>query len=236
MDLDPEARRILSLARAARTPTSEDKKRVERRMALGAGVVAGTVTTLAAGQAAANGTLGKVAALGALKWWLGGSAVVVAVASYAAVELAPRPPREPHVQRARVVAPAVVEAPEVVEPVPVAAPVAEVAHEPSEPAPARQPRRRRVERSDALATEVELLHRAQAAWRNGQARGALDLVREHEKRFPGSSLRLERDTLAVLTLCELGKKEQAARIARELIARAPASPLRASVEESCALR
>jgi hypothetical protein len=229
----------LSLARAARSPTSEDKKRVERRLALGAGVVAGTVTTLAAGQAAANGTLGKVAALGALKWWLGGSAVIVAVASYAAVDLTPKAAQEPHARRARVVQPAVAFEPEVVEQVavepaavePAAAVVEEVA-----PAPVRHPRRKRVERADALATEVELLHRAQAAWRNGQARGALELVREHEKRFPGSSLRLERDTLAVLTLCELGKKEQAARIARELIARAPSSPLRASVEESCALR
>jgi hypothetical protein len=237
MDLDPEARRILSLARAARTPSGEDKARIERRLGIGAGVLAGTVTTLAAGHAAANGTLGKVATLGALKWWLGGSAVVVAVASYAAVELSPAPRGEAPV-RARHVAVAPQE--------PVAEPeAAEVAPEAAEepavrealPLPQRAHRRKHHARSEAtVGNEVDLLHQAQVAWRNGQAHGALELVREHERRFPGSSLSLERDTLLVLTLCELGRKEQAARIARDLLARAPSSPLRSSVEQSCALR
>jgi hypothetical protein len=240
MDLDPEARRILSLARAARTPSAADKARIERRLGIGAGVLAGTVTTLAAGHAAANGTLGKVAALGALKWWLGGSAVVVAVASYAAVQLTPAPRGEglASARGARHVAVAPQEPvaePEVVEAAPeaVEAPPESV----REVAPQRVHRKKHHARSEAVhGNEVDLLHQAQVAWRNGQAHGALELVREHERRFPASSLSLERDTLAVLTLCELGRKEQAARIARDLLARAPSSPLRSSVEQSCALR
>jgi hypothetical protein len=250
MDLDPEARRILSLARAARTPSAADKARVERRLAVSAGVVAGSITTLAAGQAAANGTLTKVAAFGALKWWIGGSAMLVAVASVAAVQLTPAP-HEAAPAKPRHAAAVAHEAPVVAAPVEAAEPVQALPAPPvagfdeapvtvgeALPPPQRvHEHRRHHGAAVALPTgEVELLHQAQVAWRSGQAKSALELVREHERRFPGSSLSIERDTLTVLSLCELGRKEQAARLARELLTRAPNSPLRSSVEESCALR
>jgi hypothetical protein len=74
------------------------------------------------------------------------------------------------------------------------------------------------------------------AWRAREAAGALALLNEHRARFPHSTLQLERDALQVLTLCELGKTADAARLARSVLAAAPHSPLRASLEESCALK
>jgi hypothetical protein len=90
--------------------------------------------------------------------------------------------------------------------------------------------------SETLDAELDLLHRAQMAWRAREAAGALALLNEHRARFPRSTLQLERDALQVLTLCELGKTADAARLARSVLAAAPHSPLRASLEESCALK
>lgn len=240
MDLDPEARRILSLAREARTPSPEDKARVERRLAMsiGAGVLAttATATTVAAGQAAQGVLVGKVVTLGALKWWLGGSAVLIAALGGAAVVATPTPKENrPAEERVVAVAEEAREDPEA--PAPETGEVTEPAQ--AEPAaeravaPKRKPSRAR---GDSLQKELALLHRAHAAWRNGEPQAALKLVREHKRRYPTSNLELERDALEVLSLCELGKSDRAARIARDLLTRAPNTPLRASIEESCALR
>jgi hypothetical protein len=42
--------------------------------------------------------------------------------------------------------------------------------------------------------------------------------------------------VAVFALCDLGRAEEAHKIAAQLLSKAPSSPLRASLEESCALR
>jgi hypothetical protein len=90
--------------------------------------------------------------------------------------------------------------------------------------------------SDTLAAELDLLHRAQVAWRSRDAASALALLNEHRARYPRSTLQLERDALQVLTLCELGQQAEAKRLAGSVLSRAPHSPLRASLEESCALK
>ena len=51
MDLDPEARRILDLARAARTPSEQDKARFERRLATGLGLSIAASASVAAAEA-----------------------------------------------------------------------------------------------------------------------------------------------------------------------------------------
>jgi hypothetical protein len=84
--------------------------------------------------------------------------------------------------------------------------------------------------------ELELLHEAQAAWRKGQPEDALEIVKQHRQRYPRTQLRDERETLEVLTLCELGRTRDARRVARTLLNRAPRSPSRAAIEESCALK
>jgi hypothetical protein len=47
---------------------------------------------------------------------------------------------------------------------------------------------------------------------------------------------LERGALRVFALCALNRKGEARTLARELIASAPTSPLRKSLEESCGMR
>jgi hypothetical protein len=81
-----------------------------------------------------------------------------------------------------------------------------------------------------------LLQRAQRALRGGQPLHAMELAARHETLYPTSQMALERDALRVFALCALGKKGEARTLARALLAQAPTSPLRASLEESCALK
>jgi hypothetical protein len=111
-------------------------------------------------------------------------------------------------------------------PVPVQAPAA--------PAPVVEPIAAPAE--DPLLAEVSLLQRAQRALRGGQPREAMELAARHETLYPTSQMAPERDALRVFALCALGKKGEARTLARALLAQAPTSPLRASLEESCALK
>ncbi len=90
--------------------------------------------------------------------------------------------------------------------------------------------------TDDLGREVALLHDAQAAWRGGRSSEALRLLDEHRSTFPRSALAYERDALRVLTLCSLGRDEQARRVGARLLERAGSSPWRRAVEQSCAGR
>jgi hypothetical protein len=251
MDLDPEARRLLSLVQAARTPSDEDKARVEKQLALALGTAALAAPTAAAAKAVTGtGALKASSGLLTLKWFVGGSALLAAaVGGYVALsEPAPvatsrgdRPHAAVPAQDLEVAASPAPAAPVVtpaLEPPATVVPAAASDETDAAPAgsPARKKRKIAPQESDRLAAELTLLHRAQSAWRAGDARGALSLVREHDQRFPRSELALERDTLEVLALCELGQKQAATRLAKRLLARAPSSPLRASIEESCALR
>ena len=77
---------------------------------------------------------------------------------------------------------------------------------------------------------------SRTAWRTGGAARALALAQQHARRYPHSTLRLERDALRLFALCSLGRRAQARPLAAELLKRAPDSPLRTSVEESCGRR
>jgi hypothetical protein len=246
--IDPESRRVLDLARAARTPSEANKAAVERRLATALGVWAGASAATAA--AASSSTLGasklgasKLAAAGALKWWLGGVALLCAGATYVALSAAPARHDAGVVQK-RVPAAAIETAS--AQPAPA---VAKRAPIPAEQTPAPEARsarpvparalarneRPRAAADTAKAGELDLLHRAQAAWRAGQPRNALGLLDQHRARFPRSALRVERDALRALTLCELGRGSEARTLARQVLAREPRSPLRAALEQSCAL-
>jgi hypothetical protein len=276
-DLDPEARRVLELARAARTPGVEDKARVARRLAgtVGAAAVATLPASAAASAAATQSATGatavaqaaaggkavaqsaaasaaaaqaaasvKAAALsGAVKLWIvAGALSAAALASYA-LPSQPVPARTqaPPLPAARVAEKLIPPTPTPTRTPPSAAAQTSAApaataqvHPPLKPSdksahPVSAP-------AAALDAELDLLHRAQLAWRERDAAGALRLLDEHRARYPRSQLQLERDTLRVLTLCELGQTAQATRLARSLLGRAAHSPLRASLEESCALK
>jgi hypothetical protein len=194
-DLNPSARRVVDLARAARTPGEADKRRVRQALALGLGAaVAGASSGTAIASATKAGVLvGVRGVLAALLVVSTGVGTYVWVRGHHAASPAP------------VVAPA--------------------------PAPAVQPLP-----PDPLLAELTLLRQAQQALRDGSARQALELADRHAALYPRSQLALERGALRVFAYCALGRKGDARALANELLAAAPRSPLRTSLEESCATR
>jgi hypothetical protein len=199
-DLDPSERRVIALARAARTPGEADKRRVRAAIALGLTAAAGTAGGAAVAKGATTALIG-----------LRGIAAIVLVASagtgaYVWLRAAPQAP---------VVAP-------VVDVVPQAPPLAPVV----EPLAA----------DDPLLAELSLLQRAQRALRGGQPRVALELADRHATLYPTSQMALERGALRVFAFCALGRKAEARADAIRLLAAAPRSPVRTSLEQSCAMK
>jgi hypothetical protein len=230
--MNPEARRIIDLARQARTPTAKDRQRV--RAAIGMTLAAATVaapTGVAAATVKAGGLMGLV---GSVR--LGLSAILVASVSVGGGAYYWRTRSHDAPRPAEVQAPA---------PVPMAAdrpraptPVG-AAPEPetSATAPAGRPPaevRSAAVAQDPLLAEVTLLRRAQRAWQGGKPAVALELAQRHAQAYPHSQLALERGAVQVFALCALGRSVEARALASDLLAKAPTSPLRTSLEESCA--
>jgi hypothetical protein len=238
-DLLPEARRVLDLARLERTPSEAHRAYMQQRIARSLGVaalVAGAGSAASAAAAVETTLLAKHAV--ALKLGVIGLCAATAVLSYPLLRSEPPAPRAA-VEQSGITA-AAAAAPEPARPAPTL-PIAAIegTPEPASPAPepTPQPRTRAPANSqDALARELDLLHAAQAAWREGSARKTLELVRAHSARFPGSSLALERDALHVLALCQLNRHRAARSLAARWLKRFGHSPLRTAIEQSCALR
>lgn len=233
-ELDREARRLLELTREARTPSAEDKLRVEQllsqslRVALLSGAAgAGTAAVARPGLAALAAKWTVIVAVPAL---------IVAGASTLQHREPAAPPPEPP---AKSVAPAVPQAAEPpVEQTRELTGPAEAKQEPEPVKPAARSRstRERVapaQPSDSLNEELDLLHEAQAAWRRGDAGQALSVLSQHRKRYPRSVLGPEREALRVLSLCAAGRTAEAKEVARRSFPKGQRSPLRASVEQSC---
>jgi len=89
---------------------------------------------------------------------------------------------------------------------------------------------------DELAADVALLHEALGEWRAGHAARALELSREHARRFPSSQVRSERSALQVRALCALGRDADARKIADQLRTQAPGSPASAALKDTCAAK
>ena len=205
-ELSPAERRVIELSRAARTPGEADKRRVRAALALSLGAVAGGATG-AAVASTVTAAKGTATLLGARV--IAAVLLAASAGTGAYVWLRNKPTASPVVETAP--APAAVPAPApVVEPI----------------APAEDP----------LLAEVSLLQRAQRALKQGQPKEAMELAARHATLYPTSQMALERDALRVFSLCALGRKGEARTLARALLAQAPTSPLRASLEESCALR
>jgi len=237
MELDPFAQRLLEITREARTPSERDKRRVEHALSasLGLATAAGAGSASAAAPSGASATSaagGSTTGLVVLKWFgaaaIAASALTAGYVTFATGE-GPELPVAPKTPMQRS-APRALEAPlpPVVEREP--APEAPV----TEPRETRQPSPERPKRPETLAEELDLLHDAQAKWRNRDAAGALDLIARHKQRYPKSALAPEREALRVFSLCAAGRVDEARAVARRSFAKAPRSPLRTAVEESCA--
>lgn len=236
--MNPEASRLIAQVRLARTPGIDDKERVRRALAMALAAGALSVPAITAGAAAAKTAAGVgvgsgIAAAGAAGL-TAGAKVLVSVALVASLgggayfwAKRPAAPARPVALTAPMAAPLRAEPP-----IPAEAPAPAELPAPEGLAPATNTR-------DPLLVELALLHKAQQAWRTGGASGAahaLELAQLHARRYPHSTLRLERDALRLFALCSLGRRSQARPLAAELLKRAPDSPLRTSVEESCGRR
>jgi hypothetical protein len=228
MELDREAKRILELTRAARTPRRDDKERIGRQLA------ASLVLTAASAHAGTSVAPKAIGATWAAKWAV--VAMVATVGGVGYLGMRARPTADTAL-KASVASPPALTAPEraVVNPA--------VADEPAassgdgDATRDEEPRRAVAAKPSipraTLSEELDLLHEAQAKWRSGNASAALAVIGEHRARFPRSALAPERDALAVLSLCATNRVAEAKRLARHFLATAPRSPLKRSVEESC---
>jgi hypothetical protein len=228
MELDRDAKRILELTRAARTPRREDKERIGRQLA---GALVLGATSAHAGTSMATKAVG---ATWAAKWAVVAMVATAGGAGYLGMRARSTTDTAP---KANVASPPALTAPEraMVDPAVSAVPAA--SSDDSDAMRDEEPRRAVAAKSSppraTLSEELDLLHEAQAKWRSGNASAALAAIGEHRARFPRSALAPERDALAVLSLCATNRVAEAKRLARHFLARAPRSPLKKSVEESC---
>jgi hypothetical protein len=230
-DLRPPGREIIDLARRARTPSDEDRDRVYQALMAGLGGAAALGTAKVA--TAAAKVAGK-SSLAWLKWTLAGAILSSAsigtyaytarrhVGSVAATDAVNPTSQEPSQDTA------VPEIAPPLDPIALPAPSAELgATRPSKVQPSAKTT------GDDLGQELSLLHQAHAEWRSGNAAHALELAREHAHRYPNSQLRFERYALEVRSLCALGREAEARKIADQLRAQAPNSPVIAALKDSC---
>jgi hypothetical protein len=101
------------------------------------------------------------------------------------------------------------------------------------PARARAPEKAKPESS--LAIELSMLQRARRALGADNGRLALGIVQELEERFPKGVLMEERRATRVLSLCLLGRTDEARRIGREFLAQHGSSVYAERVRASCAV-
>jgi hypothetical protein len=254
--LSRDALSILDAGRDLDGPGDLARARVRR--ALLAKIAAGSVTALAASTAAAGSTTAAGGAMSSGSVAAGGAGTLTAaVAAPLAKLLVPlavviaggvggtiawQAQRDSAVRApAAAVAAAPVRAP-------VMAPVVEPAPAPTlAPAPVTAPRERIVHRAhvaapvreavpaNRLAEETALLAASNAELRSGDARGALVLLNDYDRRYPSGVLREEVLATRVIARCQLGPEPDATarRAADAFLTRHPASPLAPRVRSSC---
>jgi hypothetical protein len=203
-EMTPEAWRLLEVVRQAEAPSELEMRRVRRAIAVGAGA---TLAAPAAKAATAVATSKGAAAVTAAK----SATLLTALKSAVAIAvLTSAGAGTVWLSRHRSVEP--------VTPAPASQPVV--------PAPAAPP--------STLLGELTLLQRAQRALAGGAPGVALSLAGEHATRYPRSQLSRERDAVRVFAYCALGRTAEARALAGEILKSAPRSPVRASLEQSCA--
>lgn len=227
-DLSSTARAILDAGRDA--DGAGDLERARVRKALMAKIAAGAAVT-ATSTAAASTT---AAAAPTAKLLV---ALAVVVASGVGGTIAWRTQRTPVAPPA--LAPAPVAA--VVAPTIVPTPAAVVTEAPiARPTPPVRRARPTVSAhteapANRLAEETALLAAANGELRNGDARRALGLLNDYDRRYPSGVLREEVLATRVIARCQIGLAPDATarRAANTFLMRHPASPLAPRVRSSC---
>ncbi|MCH9681128.1 MAG: sigma-70 family RNA polymerase sigma factor [Deltaproteobacteria bacterium] len=109
----------------------------------------------------------------------------------------------------------------------------ETAAEPRPKPQALPPRAVPAVEPSVLEAEVAMLDRAAAALRGNDATRALELLAQHQRRFPDGQLADVRHAARVRALCHLGRDAQAHAEARRLRREHPASAVAQGVPDSC---
>jgi hypothetical protein len=255
-DLTPDARSILEAGREQDGAGDLEKARVRR--ALFAKIAAGGAVLAAASTAAADG--GAVAGGGATATGAAGTATgtYAAVASPLAKILIPlaiivgggaggavawRAQRAIAPTSVTMSAPSTQAAPT---PTPVQAPAIAPVIEPMMPPPAARPTPAPAHHvhvaapvhvdatTNRLAEETALLAASNGELRRGDARRALSLLDDYDRRYPSGVLREEVLATRFIARCQLGALDSASRRGADaFLARHPASPLAPRVRSSC---
>jgi hypothetical protein len=149
------------------------------------------------------------------------TAAPVATAPVPSPSVIARPsPSEPHLSQSMLV--------------PIARSPATAAHTPSSLLVTPEPSVGGLGSPDAmLGAETQLMRPADLALRTGDPARALELLDEHERRFPKGILAEERSAERVTALCALGRVDQAHTEATRFIATHADSPLVSRVSRSC---
>lgn len=250
-DLSPEARTLVDRARDGDDPSLDDRRRVWQAIgaSVAAGAAMGATTSVAAAStkataAAVGGTTSAAVSLGKIATWVGvglvagvgtmGTAMWVSHAKEQMPEVAA--PRL-SAQSTRPVASVIAKDERAPDVAPIVVPEAPTKGRRVVEAPAAAARAAAGPTpASSLSAETALLESARAALGRGDASTALALLEDHEREFPSGALVEERLASEVFALCGLGRRADAARVAADLLQRAPGSPLRARVLESCAYR
>lgn len=108
------------------------------------------------------------------------------------------------------------------------------------PAPVNPPRpssfkgRKSEVPSAALYREMDRVRQAQTALSQGQPLGAIGILSELDKEQPNGALGAERSMITILSLCQLGRSEEAERRVRLNFSKGIQGDYRARLEASCA--
>jgi hypothetical protein len=86
-----------------------------------------------------------------------------------------------------------------------------------------------------VAAEIGLMADMQSALRDGDARGVLSLVGEHDRRFPASAWAPEREGARVLARCMEAAPHEARTLGQAFLDAHPLSPLSGRVRATCGL-
>jgi hypothetical protein len=204
--MTPEAWRLLEVVRQSESPSELEMRRMRRAIAVGVGATLAAPVAKAATSAARSKGVAAITAAKSATFLtaLKGAAALAVLTSVGAGTV--------WLSQRRAAAP-------------LAAATAGRSAEPPQ-AEAAPP--------STLLAELTLLQRAQRALAGGAPGVALSLAAEHATRYPRSQLSRERDAVRVFSYCALGRTAEARSLAAEIVKSAPRSPVRASLEQSCA--
>jgi hypothetical protein len=206
--LSPKARAVIESGRDGLRPTAAERERIE-------GVLDASAPTPLGAPRLRTIPWRLVAPLGV------GFALVAGAALFLAQSRAPLPAppvRNPTAASASAPVNVVVEPPTALrEPAPAASPSPQSASRAPLPRPASsQP-------EDGLTQEIALLSRAASALRAGRAGDALQVINEHQRKFPNGVLIVERRAVKAQALCSLKRVAEGRAELAQLALNAPAA-------------